>query len=126
VAEGAVKHVLSTMGGQGQPQIIAQLLLRALQGSSADAAVAAPRAAVGQQLNGAGSETICAEADLDDAARSSLTRTGMAVEWVPPRTEGLGQANVVFVASDGGLTAASDPRSDGSAVVAQFARHRGV
>lgn len=121
-----VKHVLSTMGGQGQPQIIAQLLLRALKGSSAEAAVAAPRAVVGQQLNGVDAETICAEADLDDTARSSLLRSGLAVEWVPPHTEGLGQANVVFAAPDGGLTAASDPRSDGSAVVVQFARHRGA
>jgi gamma-glutamyltranspeptidase/glutathione hydrolase len=121
---GAVKHVLSTMGGQGQPQILAQLLLRALQGSSAEDAVAAPRAAVGQQLHGVDADTICAETDVDDAARTSLVQSDLAVEWVPPHTEGLGQSNVVFVASDGGLTAASDPRSDGSAVVVQFARHR--
>lgn len=121
---GAVKHVLSTMGGQGQPQIIAQLLLRALQGSSAAEAVAAPRAAVGQQLNGVDAHTICAETDVDDAARTSLMQSGPAVEWVPPHSEGLGQSNVVFVGADRSLTAASDPRSDGSAVVVQFARHR--
>ena len=121
--DGAVKHVLSTMGGQGQPQIIAQLLLRALQGSSAEAAVAAPRAAVGQQLNGTATEIVCAEMNLDDAARTALMQSGLALEWVPALTEGMGQSNVVFAAPDGSLTAASDPRSDGSAVVVQFARH---
>ncbi|CAN5124272.1 gamma-glutamyltransferase [soil metagenome] len=121
---GAVKHVLSTMGGQGQPQIIAQLLLRGLQGSSAEDVVAAPRGVVGQQVNGVSAETICAETDLDEVARTSLMQSDLAVEWVSPHTESLGQANVVFVASDRGMTAASDPRSDGSAVVVQFARHR--
>lgn len=124
VQGGAVKHVLSTMGGQGQPQIIAQLLLRALQGYSAEDAVAAPRAVIGQQLNGVDAETVCAESDLDVSARESLSGSGLAVEWVPPHSEGLGQSNAVFLDSDRSMTAASDPRSDGSAMVVQFARHQ--
>jgi gamma-glutamyltranspeptidase/glutathione hydrolase len=40
--QGAPRHVLATMGGQGQPQILAQVLLRALGGAGAEAAVSAP------------------------------------------------------------------------------------
>ena len=37
-------------------------------------------------------------------------------------TESLGQTNVVFADAKGTLTAASDPRSDGAAVVAHYPR----
>src|SRR6185369_8138227 len=47
--EGATRHVLATMGGQGQPQILAQVLLHAIDGASAEAAVSDPRAVVGLQ-----------------------------------------------------------------------------
>lgn len=121
--QGHVRHVLSTMGGQGQPQIIAQLLLRALQGAGAHRAVAAPRAIIGQNLLGADAETVCAELDVEDPARDALADSGLSVTWVPPHSEGIGQANVVFVDAEKGMTAASDPRSDGAAVVVHFPRH---
>ncbi len=121
---GAVRHVLSTMGGQGQPQIIAQLLLRAMAGEGAESVVAAPRAIVGYQSDGSTADTVSAEGDLSAAARESLGRSGLSIVEVPPHTEGLGQANVVFTGSDGSMTAASDPRSDGAAIVAHYPRHR--
>jgi hypothetical protein len=37
-------------------------------------------------------------------------------------TETLGQANVVFADVNGSMMAASDPRSDGAAVVAHYPR----
>jgi gamma-glutamyltranspeptidase len=122
--QGALRHVLSTMGGQGQPQIIAQLLLRAVAGEGAESVVAAPRAVVGYQSDGNTADTVSVEADLLDAARDSLGHSGLPVVDVPPQTEALGQANVVFTGPDGSMTAASDPRSDGAAIVAHFPRHR--
>jgi gamma-glutamyltranspeptidase len=121
---GTVRHVLSTMGGQGQPQIIAQLLVRAVAGEGAESVVAAPRAIVGFQTDGSTAHTVSAEADLVAAARDSLGRSGLSIVDVPPHTEALGQANVVFTGADGSMTAASDPRSDGAAIVAHYPRHR--
>ena len=122
---GSLRHVLSTMGGQGQPQIIAQLLLRAAAGEGAEAVVAAPRAVVGRQSNDSSADTVSTETDLNVRARGSLERSGLPISEVPPRTEALGQANVVFAAADGTTTAASDPRSDGAAIVAHYPRYRG-
>jgi gamma-glutamyltranspeptidase len=123
---GVLRHVLSTMGGQGQPQIIAQLLLRAVAGEGAETVVAAPRAVVGYQTDGNTADTVSAEADIVAAARDSLGRSGLSVVDVPSHTEALGQANVVFAGADGSMTAASDPRSDGAAIVAHYPRHPGL
>jgi hypothetical protein len=41
---------------------------------------------------------------------------------VPAHTESLGHANVVVIDADGAMTAASDPRSDGAAVVVHYPR----
>jgi gamma-glutamyltranspeptidase/glutathione hydrolase len=114
---GKVRHVLSTMGGQGQPQILAQVLLRAIDGHGAEAAVSAPRAIIGRQVDGNTTDSVTVEADLLPSAIASITRAGLASSVVPAHTEALGQTNVVFVDSGGSMTAASDPRSDGAAVV---------
>ena len=117
-----VRYVLSTMGGQGQPQILTQILLRAVAGASAAGAVSAPRGIAGLQVCYATPDTVVVEADLDPAARASLAAAGLPMIEMASRSEDLGQSNVVFAHADGGLTAASDPRSDGAAVVVQFAR----
>ncbi|MGY4710287.1 gamma-glutamyltransferase family protein [Mycolicibacterium sp. CBM1] len=113
---GRIGHVLSTMGGQGQPQILAQILLHELDGAGAIDAVAAPRAIVGNQ-SGGGPDTVTVEADLPAPALASIRQAGFDPVEVAPRTESLGQANVVFVDDRGAMTAASDPRCDGAAVV---------
>jgi gamma-glutamyltranspeptidase len=118
----APRHVLATMGGQGQPQILAQVLLRALGGASAATAVAAPRAIVGLQVDGGTTDSVTAEADLPASARASIAGSGLALTDVAAHSENLGQANVVFVDAEGSMTAASDPRSDGAAVVAHYPR----
>jgi gamma-glutamyltranspeptidase/glutathione hydrolase len=120
---GALRHVLATMGGQGQPQILTQVLLRMLGGATAADAVAAPRAVTGPQERGCTADSVVMEADVDPDAATALAASGLAVVEVPRHTEGLGQANVVQVALDGQLSAAADPRADGSAVVVQYARH---
>ena len=119
---GAPRHVLATMGGQGQPQILAQVLLRTLDGAGARDAVAAPRAIVGAQVDGDTTDSVTVEADMPSVARDSIVRAGLTPNDVPASAEALGQANVVYVGADGSFTAASDPRSDGAAVVAHYAR----
>lgn len=118
----APRHVLATMGGQGQPQILAQVLLRALGGAGAESAVAAPRAIVGLQVDGGTADSVTAEADIRAAARASIDRAKLVSTDVAAHTESLGQTNVVFADGKGSMTAASDPRSDGAAVVAHYPR----
>jgi gamma-glutamyltranspeptidase/glutathione hydrolase len=120
--EGQARHVLSTMGGQGQPQILAQVLLGALNGAGAEEAVAAPRAVVGLQSEGATADSVTVESDMPATARAAIPRSGLTPVDVAPHTEALGQANVVFADTKGSMTAASDPRSDGAAVVAHYPR----
>ena len=93
---GRPRHVLATMGGQGQPQILTQVLLRALGGAGAEAAVSDPRAVVGLQADGGTADSVTAEADLLAVARASIGRAGLASTEVAPHTESLGHANVVF------------------------------
>lgn len=119
---GDLRHALATMGGQGQPQILTQVLLRLLAGTSAADAVAAPRAIVGQQMLGNTVDSVVVEVDVERQAWSALRASGLTLDEVPPHTEALGQANVVTVGAGGQLIAATDPRADGSAVVAQYAR----
>jgi len=121
--DGELSHVVSTMGGQGQPQILTQVLLRMLDGESAADAVAAPRVVVGQQAMGCTDDSVVVEADADASAMASLHESAFETVILPRHSESLGQANVVQVGSGGQLTAAADPRADGSAVVVQYSRH---
>ncbi|GAS92414.1 gamma-glutamyltransferase family protein [Mycolicibacterium brisbanense] len=120
--DGRIRHILSTMGGQGQPQILAQILLHATRGATAQAAVVAPRGIVGPQYDGVTDDSVSYEADSPPATRESLIGSGLFLLEVPARTEALGQANVVFAEPDGRMSAASDPRSDGAAAVAHYPR----
>ncbi|TPG34624.1 gamma-glutamyltransferase [Mycolicibacterium hodleri] len=114
---GAVRQVLATMGGQGQPQILCQVLLRALGGASAEAAVSAPRVVVGLQTDFATVDSVTCESDLPPTVESSIRAADLSPTSVPSQSEALGHTNVVFVDSAGKLSAAADPRSDGAAVV---------
>jgi gamma-glutamyltranspeptidase/glutathione hydrolase len=122
--QGPLRHVLATMGGQGQPQILAQVLLRALDGAGAEAAVTAPRVVVGRQVDGSTPDSVTVEADLEATAKASISGAGLRSTEVAAHTESLGQTNVVFVDDSGSMTAASDPRSDGAGVVAHYPRLR--
>ena len=57
------------------------------------------------------------ESDVTDVARAAIGATGVAPTVVPPQTDAMGHTNVVFVDESGAMSAASDPRSDGAAVV---------
>ncbi|WP_241989051.1 gamma-glutamyltransferase family protein [Leucobacter luti] len=110
-----VAWVPATMGGAAQPQIHAQLLLRSLAGATPHEATHAPRWMVEEWL-GSGTPAVMAEADVPAATLAAIAAAGFAITEVPPYTEDLGHSNLIRVAPDG-LAAASDPRSDGSAII---------
>lgn len=114
--EGDLAYAGATMGGQAQAQIHTHLLLRLREGSSALEATSAPRWVVGVQDDGDVEETITVEADVARTVLDALTASGLRVKVVPPRDELLGHSNLIVRTSEG-WDAASDPRSDGSAVV---------
>jgi gamma-glutamyltranspeptidase/glutathione hydrolase len=121
VTEGdELRFVSATMGGQGQPQIHAQTLLRAMAGASASDAVSAPRAIVGPQRDGDRPSDVYVEVDLDPTARASLEATSLHMIETPARSELLGHANLITRTPDGRLEAGSDPRSDGAASVRDY------
>jgi len=108
-----MRFVQASMGGKAQAQIHAHLLLHLAAGASAAEAVRAPRWTVGPYAPGDRSDAIYAEADVPDQTIAELRSTGAPLRTVPPLTEMLGHANVIR-ATDSGLDAAADPRSDGS------------
>jgi gamma-glutamyltranspeptidase/glutathione hydrolase len=77
---------------------------------------------VGLQVDGGTADSVTAEADLDAAAKASIGGAGLESTEVAAHTENLGQTNVVFIGDGESITAASDPRSDGAAVVAHYPR----
>ena len=110
-----VEWVPATMGGSGQPQIHTQLLLHALAGATPQEATHAPRWMV-REPDAQGVVTILVEEDLPAEARAALEGSGFKIKIVPPRTEDLGHSNLIRVTPTD-YEAASDPRSDGSAIV---------
>ena len=113
--DGELAWVPATMGGAAQPQIHTQLLLRSLAGATPEQATHAPRWMVNEERAGAPA-SVTIESDVDEAARAAIAAAGFALEDVPAWTEDLGHSNLIRVEPDG-WSAASDPRSDGSAIV---------
>ncbi|GAA1622512.1 gamma-glutamyltransferase family protein [Leucobacter chromiireducens] len=112
-----IAWVPATMGGAAQPQIHAQLLLRSLAGATPHEATHAPRWMV-EEWPGNGPATVMAEADVPVEAQRAIAAAGFPLTVVPPVTEDLGHSNLIRVTPTG-YEAASDPRSDGSAVIVQ-------
>lgn len=107
--------VPATMGGSAQPQIHAQLLLRSLAGASPEAATHAPRWIVSEP-DADGTVAVVAEEDVPQTARDSIAAAGFPIRVVPKYTEDLGHSNLIRI-DEAGYSAASDPRSNGSAFV---------
>lgn len=119
-----LRYVPATMGGAAQPQVHTHLLQRMLAGEDPEAATHAPRWMV-EEVTSDNPASVVAEADVSDVAKAAIEAAGFALVTVPSRDESLGHSNVVRIdrLPDGatGYTAASDPRSDGSAIVVQGA-----
>lgn len=118
--DGELAYAMATMGGQAQAQIHVHLLLRLLSGGSAIEATSAPRWAIGAQDVGDTAETLTIEADV--AARATQSLANYSAKVVQPRDERLGHSNIIRI-SGTGFDAASDPRSDGSAIVVEPITH---
>ena len=107
--------VPATMGGSAQPQIHTQLLLRSLAGMSPEAATHAPRWIV-DEPGADGVVRVTIEEDVPGEVHEAIAAAGFPLKVVPPVTEDLGHSNLIRLTADG-VDAASDPRSDGSAIV---------
>jgi gamma-glutamyltranspeptidase len=107
--------VLGTMGGQGQPQINAMNLVRAmdLDLSAADA-LAAPRWLVGGLDEGDG--WILAESTVPERVTRDLGAAGFRLETIPAPSGDLGHSHLILVRPDGSFEVGSDPRADGGAL----------
>ena len=102
--------VLGTMGGSAQPQILAQVLYRLSRGDAPQAALDAPRWILGDGIH--------AEAKRPRArARRAGTHGPRRSTTCPTSTARSATRSSIAIAPDGSLTAASDPRSEGGALV---------
>jgi gamma-glutamyltranspeptidase/glutathione hydrolase len=105
-----------TMGGEGQPQTQAALMMRhRYRGQSLADAVSRPRWLLGRTW-GDEDHGLKIENDLDADIVAALESRGHSITMVPPRNEAMGHAGMVKAMTDGGADAATDPRSDGLAL----------
>jgi gamma-glutamyltranspeptidase/glutathione hydrolase len=105
-----------TMGGDGQPQTQAAVLVRALMGLGVGEAVAAPRWRLGRTW-GETETTLKIEPRFDDSVFRALSQMGHAVELVSkPFSTELGQAGLIIRHPDGRIEGTHDPRADGGAL----------
>lgn len=130
---GAASMVLGTMGGDAQPQIVAQLLLRLAAGATPAAALAAPRLKLtgpfgtgfdtwgGDPASWPAYPSVTIEAGAPSTWAAELTSRGHRVEEAPYGAE-FGHAHVIVAGDPAGapgvVAAASDPRcGSGAAAV---------
>ncbi len=115
--EGRLRLVLGTMGGDGQPQFLLQLLARALGGGEGPGpALDAGRWLLGpgsfDTWEGAGPRTIRVESHASDEWDEGLRARGHDVDRsTQPVDLSFGQAHMIGVGDDGVLDGASDPRA---------------
>jgi gamma-glutamyltranspeptidase/glutathione hydrolase len=106
-----------TMGGEGQPQTQAAIFTRyALFGQDLQEAIDAPRWLLGRTW-GEESTSLKLEDRFDPALVARLRDAGHAVDLVEPYTSAMGHAGALVRHADGALEGATDPRSDGAALV---------
>lgn len=109
--DGELRYVLGAMGGRGQPQIVAQVLLALLAGASAQDAVAAPRWIAGPVERGDPPDVVRIEDGLDTTAAESLARTGLRARHEPRLSDDFGHAMAIAVTPGAAPDAGSDPRA---------------
>jgi gamma-glutamyltranspeptidase len=109
--EGRLRYVLGTMGGRGQPQIIAQVLLELLGGAGAQDAVSAPRWIAGAVEEGDADRAVRVEAGTPAATIESLRRAGLEPVPAPRYADVFGHAMAIALAPDAPPDAGSDPRA---------------
>ena len=122
---GALEAVLGTMGGDAQPQVLLQLLVRMLAlGQEPGQAIAAPRWVLSREPTTAfdiwhldDPPLIRIEHDAPLAWAPGLRARGYEVIESPPGDQDFGHAQAIRVTGDGLLSGAADPRSGDGGVV---------
>lgn len=103
-----------TMGGEGQPQTQAAVILRHFAGMPLDRAIAEPRWLIGRTW-GDNTAKLRLESRFAAGVVRSLIERGHDVEVLTEAySDTMGHAGAVSKAADGVVTGASDPRCDGS------------
>jgi gamma-glutamyltranspeptidase len=115
--QGQLRYISATMGGQGQPQIHAQLLASGLSGENPTESINRPRWLVGRQAPEDTSETVTVEKGLDEDLIAQFIKVGLVPKFVPQWSDSVGHANLIEIKPNGQVFAASDPRSDGISAV---------
>lgn len=116
--DGRLAAVLGTMGGDAQPQIVAQIAARLFRGGQSPAeAIAAPRWVLKGPATGFDTwtapvpPTVVIEQDAPSAWHEGLSARGHEVTTVEPFSSGAGHAHAIVTEPGGTLAAAADPRS---------------
>jgi gamma-glutamyltranspeptidase/glutathione hydrolase len=111
--------VYGTMGGEGQPQTQACLLSRYLyQGLTLQDAIAEPRWLLGRTW-GDDTHQLRLEQTLATRIGKELMAKGHDITTVSNCNELMGHAGAVVLSKHGMVDAASDPRSDGMALIGE-------
>lgn len=106
-----------TMGGEGQPQTQAALFARHLhQGKSLKQSISMGRWLLGKTW-GDESNNLKLEQDMGMQINKDLSRLGHDTVLVDSCNELMGHAGAIRLRTDNSIEAASDPRSDGKALI---------
>jgi gamma-glutamyltranspeptidase/glutathione hydrolase len=118
-ADGSLRTVLGTMGGDSQPQVVVQMLARLLvAGQDPGTIIGAPRFVLAAD-GGTGFDLwerpehhrVRIEHHAPDAWRDGLERRGHRVEVAEPDVAGFGHAHLIDLDPDGHPAGAADPRA---------------
>jgi gamma-glutamyltranspeptidase/glutathione hydrolase len=115
-ADGSLRSVLGTMGGDTQPQVVLQLLARLLVADQDPArCIGAPRWRLGDggfdTWDGDGPDVVGVERGAPDPWVDGLRRRGHDVAVHDPWNSGYGHAHLIERLPDGTLAGAADPRA---------------
>jgi len=115
-ADGTLRSVLGTMGGDTQPQVVLQLLARLLvAGQDPARCVGAARWRLGDggfdTWEGGGPDLVGVERGVPDGWVEGLRRRGHEVSVQDPWNSGYGHAHLIERREDGTLAGAADPRA---------------
>ncbi len=111
--------VYGSMGGDGQPQFQSQVFTRAIHfGMEVGDAIEAPRWRLGRTW-GEAQASLAVEARLDPDIVAALKAAGHVVTMEAEFADSMGHAGAIVRSPEGRFTGASDPRSDGAAVLAR-------
>ncbi len=125
-ADGSLRHVIGTMGGDSQPHVLLQLLARTLvAGQAPGEALEAPRfvlaSGTGQGFDTwtAPDQVVRVEAHAPEGWDAGMAERGHRVDRARLDPAGFGHAHLIEVGPDGMRAGAADVRSVVGAAVAQ-------